>query len=173
MAEWHPKMTRELLPDRSVHDWDRVLGILMRIGLPGLLVFLGLILVGLVASRSDSFVFGPWVWWVLGIVGFPAWLAGGAWIVGSKLVLLYRANQATAERAAGYTTSVYAPDFTTTPSPIDHVDGESGRIVRLAGEPWLTEAEYEARLRAVRGTAVQETGAPEMPGPGAGSPTRP
>lgn len=164
MTEWHPKMTRELLPGRSVHDWDRVLGTLMRIGLPGWLVSLGLMVGGLVVSRSDSFVFGSWAWWVLGIVGLPAWLAGGVWILGSRLVLLHRGDQADAERAAGYTTAVYAPNFMTTPPPIDHVDGDSGRIVRLASEPWLTEPEYEARLRTVRGTAVPETGAPGMPG---------
>jgi hypothetical protein len=164
VTEWHPKMTRELLPGRSVHDWDRIHGTLTRIGLPGWLVSLGLIAGGLVASQSDSFVYGPWVWWVLGVVGFPAWLAGGVWILGGRMVLLYMQERAALERAAGYSTSRYAPNFMTTPPEIDHVDGESGRIVRLADEPWLTEPEYEARLRAVRGTAVQEAGTPEATG---------
>lgn len=41
MTEWHPKMTRELIPGRSVHDWDGVLGTLTTVeeadapGMPG------------------------------------------------------------------------------------------------------------------------------------------
>jgi hypothetical protein len=162
MTAWHPNMTCELLPGRSVHDWDRVLRTLTRIGVPGCLVSLGLAVGGMVMSRSDWFVYGPWVWWVFWVVGCPAWLAMGVWTVGIRLALPSQERQATAERAAGYTTSRYAPNFMITPPEIDHVDGESGRIVRLAYEPWLTEPEYEARLRAVREAAVPETGTPGM-----------
>ena len=153
MTEWHPKMTCELLPGRSVHDRYRTLRRLNRIGVPGLLVFIGLCCVGMALSQFDDIKYGPWVWWVAWIVGFPSWLAAGVWIVGGRLVLLSIQGQREVEHAAGYTTSPYSPNFMIRPPEIDHVDGESGRIVRLAGEPWLTEAEYEARILAIRQAA--------------------
>ncbi|MFD7024840.1 hypothetical protein [Promicromonospora sukumoe] len=146
-------MTRELLPGRSVHDRYGTLRRLDRIGVPGLLVFIGLCCGGMALSQLDGVTYGPWVWWVAGIVGFPSWLAAGAWIVGGRLIIASMGGRREAEHAAGYTTSRYAPNFMIRPPEIDHVDGESGRIVRLAGEPWLTEAEYEARIRAIREAA--------------------
>ncbi|MFE7508088.1 hypothetical protein [Promicromonospora sp. NPDC057488] len=114
-------------------------------------------------AQFDDVRYGPWVWWVAGIIGFPSWLAAGALIVGGRLVLLSIKGQSEVEHAAGYTTSRYVPNLMVPPPPIDHVDGESGRIVRLATEPWLTEAEYEARIRAIREAAGQDAGAQEKP----------
>ncbi|WP_232216122.1 hypothetical protein [Promicromonospora sukumoe] len=146
-------MTRELLPGRSVHDRYRALRRLDRIGVPGLLASIALAGGSALLAQRDDLVYPAWAVWVYGIIGLASWTAAGFSLVGGRLVLLSIQGQREVEHAAGYTTSPYAPNFMIRPPEIDHVDGESGRIVRLASEPWLTEAEYEARIRAIREAA--------------------
>lgn len=147
---WRPDIELEMLPGRSVHDWDRILRRLYRIGVPGLLVFIGLAGSMVALSQFDGLRYGPWIWWVAGIVGLPSWLAGGVMIVGGRMVLPLRANCADSERALGYSTAKYEPNFMVTPPEVDYVDSETGRVVKLAREPWLTEHEYSDRLSQIR-----------------------
>jgi hypothetical protein len=149
-AAWHPNLVREMLPGRSVHEWDRLLTKLDWIGVPGWLLGVALAICASVAVDRQWFTDLPWAWWVLGCLGGLAWLTGGVWMVGVRLLAVPRVLRLQAERAAGYTTAKYAPNFMVRPPEVDYVDGETGHVVKLSGEPWLTVPEYEDRLGRIR-----------------------
>jgi len=124
-----------VLPGLSLWQWVRVVFVALAALLPLILLLSGTII------ATQSWVSNPVVSALLIVIGFGFVMT----IIGNIMVRLVRDK----EFAAGYTTSRGGY------LQFDQVDEATGLVVREAGEPAITRAQYRAKIDAFRATQTK------------------